>query len=116
MSLRTMPLLVNTFGPFEPSPGEGPAVSCGIAVVQFAAGVAVVVVVVAGAVGVGDAAGALVEVALAGAALVEVDDSVVAGAAVVEGDALVEVAPADCSSCFAPQPANIAVAPAPPSS
>ena len=30
MSLRTMPLSVRTFGPFEPSPGNGPAVSSGI--------------------------------------------------------------------------------------
>ena len=27
MSLRTMPLSVSTFGPFDPSPGYGPAVS-----------------------------------------------------------------------------------------
>ena len=30
MSLRTTPLWVSTFGPFEPSPGYGPAVSSGI--------------------------------------------------------------------------------------
>src|SRR5256885_2009988 len=30
-SLRTMPSWVSTFGPFEPSPGYGPAVSSGIA-------------------------------------------------------------------------------------
>src|SRR3954467_2591127 len=30
MSLRTMPLWVNTLGPFDPSPGYGPAVSSGI--------------------------------------------------------------------------------------
>src|SRR5688500_18898753 len=30
MSLRTMPDSVRTFGPFDPSPGYGPAVSSGI--------------------------------------------------------------------------------------
>jgi hypothetical protein len=30
MSLRTMPDSVSTFGPFDPSPGYGPAVSSGI--------------------------------------------------------------------------------------
>ena len=30
MSLRTMPLSVSTFGPFEPSPGKGPFVSSGM--------------------------------------------------------------------------------------
>ena len=30
MSWRTTPLSVRTFGPFEPSPGYGPAVSSGI--------------------------------------------------------------------------------------
>ncbi|MCC8246628.1 hypothetical protein [Saccharothrix luteola] len=30
MSLRTMPEMVTTFGALEPSPGYGPAVSCGI--------------------------------------------------------------------------------------
>ena len=35
MSLRTTSLSVSTFGPFEPSPGNGPAVSSGIAVVTF---------------------------------------------------------------------------------
>ena len=29
MSLRTAPDCVNTFGPFDPSPGNGPAVSAG---------------------------------------------------------------------------------------
>src|SRR6476619_3489441 len=33
MSSRTMPLWVSTFGPFEPSPGYGPAVSSGISAV-----------------------------------------------------------------------------------
>lgn len=31
MSLRTMPLMLSAFTPFEPSPGNGPAVSSGIA-------------------------------------------------------------------------------------
>ncbi len=30
MSARTMPLWARTFGPFEPSPGNGPAVSSGM--------------------------------------------------------------------------------------
>ena len=30
MSLRTTPVSVSTFGPLEPSPGYGPAVSSGI--------------------------------------------------------------------------------------
>jgi hypothetical protein len=30
MSLRTTPVWFRTFGPFEPSPGNGPAVSFGI--------------------------------------------------------------------------------------
>ena len=33
MSLRTTPLSASTFGPLEPSPGNGPAVSSGISVV-----------------------------------------------------------------------------------
>src|SRR5204863_1930161 len=37
MSRRTTPLSVSTFGPFEPSPGNGPAVSSGIALVAFVA-------------------------------------------------------------------------------
>ena len=37
MSLRTIPLSVSTFGPFVPSPGNGPPVSSGIAVVAPAA-------------------------------------------------------------------------------
>src|SRR5215217_7696391 len=40
MSLRTMPLWVRTSGPLDPSPGYGPAVSCGISVLQLAAPVA----------------------------------------------------------------------------
>jgi hypothetical protein len=36
MSLRTTPLSVSAFGPFEPSPGNGPAVSSGISVVDEA--------------------------------------------------------------------------------
>jgi hypothetical protein len=32
MSRRTTPLSLKTFGPFEPSPGNGPAVSSGIGV------------------------------------------------------------------------------------
>ena len=35
MSRRTIALSVKTFGPFEPSPGKGPAVSSGIAVVAL---------------------------------------------------------------------------------
>jgi hypothetical protein len=31
MSLRTMPLMLSAFTSFEPSPGNGPAVSSGIA-------------------------------------------------------------------------------------
>src|SRR3954453_10130404 len=34
MSLRTTPLVPRASGPFEPSPGNGPAVSAGISVVQ----------------------------------------------------------------------------------
>ena len=34
MSLRTTPLSVRTLGPFEPSPGYGPAVSWGIRLLQ----------------------------------------------------------------------------------
>src|SRR3954447_4332668 len=41
MSLRTMPLSVRTFTPLEPSPGNGPAVSSGMAVAAAAAVVAV---------------------------------------------------------------------------
>ncbi len=40
MSLRTTPLWLSTSGPFEPSPGYGPAVSSGISVVQSAAATA----------------------------------------------------------------------------
>src|SRR5438046_5028797 len=36
MSWRTTPLWVRTSGPFEPSPGNGPAVSAGISVLQSA--------------------------------------------------------------------------------
>jgi hypothetical protein len=50
MSLRTMPDSVSTFGPLEPSPGYGPAVSCGISstsvpvvVLEVALGLLVVV-------------------------------------------------------------------------
>src|ERR1700754_2617798 len=38
MSLRTIPLLVSTFGPLEPSPGYGPAVSSGISPLLVAVG------------------------------------------------------------------------------
>ena len=34
MSLRTIPLWSSTFGPFDPSPGYGPAVSSGISPVD----------------------------------------------------------------------------------
>src|SRR3954452_24342749 len=44
MSLRTMPLWVNTLGPFEPSPGYGPAVSSGISPTDALDAAAVVVV------------------------------------------------------------------------
>src|SRR3954469_1270696 len=37
MSLRTTPLVPRASGPFDPSPGNGPAVSAGISVVQAAA-------------------------------------------------------------------------------
>ena len=37
MSSRTMPDSIRTFGPFDPSPGYGPAVSAGAAVTQDAA-------------------------------------------------------------------------------
>jgi hypothetical protein len=37
MSLRTMPLCVSTLTPFDPSPGNGPAVSSGIGVALAAA-------------------------------------------------------------------------------
>src|SRR5438552_4005892 len=40
MSLRTTPLCVRTSGPFEPSPGKGPAVSSGMTVAQSAPAVA----------------------------------------------------------------------------
>src|SRR5439155_468689 len=43
MSRRTTPLSVSTSGPFEPSPGYGPAVSSGIAVVIVEAAPDVVV-------------------------------------------------------------------------
>src|SRR6187551_1202173 len=43
MSLRTMPLSVSTFGPLEPSPGNGPAVSSGISMHSAAAVESVVV-------------------------------------------------------------------------
>ena len=36
MSSRTMPDSIRTFGPFDPSPGYGPAVSAGAAVTQAA--------------------------------------------------------------------------------
>src|SRR5206468_6116664 len=39
MSLRTTPLWVRTSGPFEPSPGNGPAVSSGITAQSAAAAV-----------------------------------------------------------------------------
>src|SRR5690349_22620431 len=38
-SLRTMPLCSRAFGPFEPSPGNGPAVSSGTGALQALAGV-----------------------------------------------------------------------------
>ncbi len=41
MSLRTTPDSMRTFGPFDPSPGYGPAVSAGAAVAQEAASLAV---------------------------------------------------------------------------
>jgi hypothetical protein len=47
ISLRTMPLSVSTFTPFEPSPGYGPAVSSGISVPAAAAVLASVVGVAA---------------------------------------------------------------------
>src|SRR6185369_9338342 len=66
MSLRTTPLWVSTSGPFEPSPGKGPAVSSGIT----AQSVAVVASIVEPAVAPGVAeAGELVEVAAGGEAL-----------------------------------------------
>src|SRR5438093_5088603 len=37
MSARTTPLWLSTSGPFVPSPGNGPAVSSGMAVLQSAA-------------------------------------------------------------------------------
>src|SRR5689334_22611126 len=49
ISLRTTPLDVSTFGPFDPSPGYGPSVSCGTrahVAVDVTGVVAVVVVVV----------------------------------------------------------------------
>ena len=49
MSLRTTPLWVRTFGPFVPSPGNGPAVSSGIGAQLASVAAAAVVVVVAGA-------------------------------------------------------------------
>ena len=36
MSVRTTPLSASAFGPFEPSPGYGPAVSSGISLVLVA--------------------------------------------------------------------------------
>ena len=47
MSVRTMPLSVRTFGPLEPSPGNGPAVSSGTASVTVSPLLAAVVAVVA---------------------------------------------------------------------
>src|SRR6478672_4297203 len=44
MSSRTTPDSMRTFGPFDPSPGYGPAVSAGAAVAQEAPSAAVVVV------------------------------------------------------------------------
>src|SRR5437879_10033359 len=70
MSLRTTPLSPSALGPFEPSPGNGPAVSSGMVV---------------------QSAGA----ATAGcAAVVEVAAAVVAGTLVVVGTTVVEVASA----------------------
>ena len=40
MSLRTIPLWPRTFGPFEPSPGNGPAVSSGMTAQSAAAAAA----------------------------------------------------------------------------
>ncbi|WBL36086.1 hypothetical protein O0235_00175 [Tepidiforma flava] len=42
MSRRTMPLCTSAFGPFDPSPGNGPAVSDGMTPVHAEAGVACV--------------------------------------------------------------------------
>ena len=49
MSLRTTPFWVRTFGPFVPSPGNGPAVSSGIGAQLASVAAGAVVVVVAGA-------------------------------------------------------------------
>jgi hypothetical protein len=56
ISLRTTPVRLSTFGPLEPSPGYGPAVSCGttvhaLLVVPPLVVVLSVVVVVVGEVG-----------------------------------------------------------------
>ena len=45
MSLWTMPLWLSTFGPFEPLPGNGPAVSSGSGAVQAETGVVAVVAI-----------------------------------------------------------------------
>src|SRR5213076_2148282 len=46
MSRRTIPLWVSTLGPFDPSPGKGPAVSSGMGVAVSPAAVAGVVAAV----------------------------------------------------------------------
>jgi hypothetical protein len=62
MSLRTMPDWVRTLGPFEPSPGYGPPVSCGISPTSLEASVVALVDVLLGVL-----LGVLVVVASSGA-------------------------------------------------